>query len=157
MRHLLGGIGARKHCLSNSRDKFPHHINARSSESKSLIEQLPPLAAWQQRRVRYAINLSHLTADSAGYPPSTALFCFVPGSNISSPCENTPEIWPGKRMVQNRGPRLIKFHLYLGQVIQFGRKLEGTGFEVYGVKTTVAPTNVNGTEDKITSAVTPIN
>lgn len=25
------------------------------------------------------------------------------------------------------------------------------------MKTTVAPTNVNGTEDKITSAVTPIN
>lgn len=109
MLHLSGEIRARKHCLSDAWNKFPCHINVRSSESRSLVEQLPPLTAWQQRRVRFAINLSHLTADSAGYPPSTPLCCFVPGRDISCPCENKLEIWLGKRMVQNRSPRLLHF------------------------------------------------
>lgn len=38
--------------------------------------------------------------DSAGYPPSTPLCCFVPARDISCPCENKPEIWVGERMVQ---------------------------------------------------------
>lgn len=93
MLHLSGEIRARKHRLSDARNKFPCHINVCSSESESLVEQLPPLPSWQQRRVGFAINLSHLTADSAGYPPSTPLCCYVPGRDISCPCENKPEIW----------------------------------------------------------------
>lgn len=146
MPHLSGEIRARKHCLSDAWNKFPCHINVRSSESESLVEQLPPLPAWQQRRVRFAINLSHLTADSAGYPASTPLFCFVPGSDISCPCENNPEIWPGKRMVQNRSPRLLTFNVYLGQATWFGRKLELQGWSPWG-KPAVPPTNVTGTAD----------
>lgn len=103
-QHLLGGISARKHCLSDARNKFACHIDTCSSESKSLIVQLPPLAAWQQRWVRYAINLSHLTADSAGYPPSTPLFYFVPGSDMSFPCENKPEIWSGREWFKIEAP-----------------------------------------------------
>lgn len=114
-RHLLGGFSVRKRCLSDARNNILWHIHARSSERRSPIEQLPPLAAWQQCWVRYAINLSHLTADSAGYPPSTPLFCFAPRSDMSCPHEDNPEIWSGKRMVQNRGSRLLKCHLYWGQ------------------------------------------
>lgn len=82
-----------------------HAISTHAAgESKTLIVQLPPLAAWQQRRVRYAINLLHLTADSAGYPPSTPLFYFVPGSDISCPCENNPEIWSGRECFKIDAP-----------------------------------------------------
>lgn len=41
-----------------------------------------PLSAWQRRRVRFAINLSHLTADRAGCSPSTPLCCRVPGRDV---------------------------------------------------------------------------
>lgn len=109
MLHLSGEIRARKHRLTDAWNKFPCHINVRGSESESLVEQLPPLPAWQQRRLGFAINLSHLTADSAGYPPSTPLCCFVPGRDISCPCENKPEIWLGKRTVQNGSPRPSHF------------------------------------------------
>lgn len=71
--------------------------------------------------------------------------------DISCPCENNPEIWPGKRMVQNWSPGLLTFYVYLGQALWFHRKLELQGWSPLG-KQAVPPTNITGTEDITTLA-----
>lgn len=104
MLHLSGTIRARTHRLSDAWNKFPCHINVCSGESESLVKQLPPLSARQRHRLRFAINLSHLTADPVGTRGSTPLCRSVPRRDISCPFENKPEIWLGWRMVWNRSP-----------------------------------------------------
>lgn len=82
-----------------------HAILTRATARASLSSySCYPWLPGSSTEFRYAINLSHLTADSAGYPPSTALFYFVPGSDMSCPCENNPEIWSGREWFKIEAP-----------------------------------------------------